>query len=211
MAVIKRGILGGFKGSVANVVGTSWKGRAVMKSKPLSVANPRTAGQVTQRNKFSAITSVASSMLPTWVKPLWDRFSGDISGYNNFVKTNIGYITSPTVLNLINWQFSKGNLFKDEIVSIEGKTVGSDEIQIVFTGDAGSNGLSSDLAYGQVIDATTGLLLGAGTAAVRGDGVVQVLLEKAATSGQTMIAVLSFIRADGSLVSDSNATSFIIS
>ena len=48
MGILKQGILGGFSGKVANVVGTSWKGIAVIKAMPLSVANPKTAGQVAQ-------------------------------------------------------------------------------------------------------------------------------------------------------------------
>ena len=85
MAKIKQGILGGFSGKVANVVGTSWKGRAVMKSQPLSVANPRTALQTEQRGKFSEI---ANSILTTFIHPVENPISGNVSGYNKFVKDN---------------------------------------------------------------------------------------------------------------------------
>lgn len=88
MAKIKQGILGGFSGKVANVVGTSWKGRAVMKSQPLSVANPRTALQTEQRGKFSQIAKLASSILTTFVQPVENPISGNVSGYNKFVKDN---------------------------------------------------------------------------------------------------------------------------
>ncbi|UNY99870.1 DUF6266 family protein [Zhouia spongiae] len=53
MAVITKGILGGISGKVGTVVGASWKGIDYIRSKPSSVANPRTEGQVNQRNKFS--------------------------------------------------------------------------------------------------------------------------------------------------------------
>lgn len=88
MAKIKQGILGGFSGKVANVVGTSWKGRAVMKSQPLSVANPRTENQVGQRNKFSKIAELASQILTQFVQPVENPISGNISGYNLFCKDN---------------------------------------------------------------------------------------------------------------------------
>lgn len=88
MAKIKQGILGGFSGKVANVVGTSWKGRAVMKSQPLSVANPRTALQTEQRGKFSEIAKLASSILTTFIQPVENPISGNVSGYNKFVKDN---------------------------------------------------------------------------------------------------------------------------
>lgn len=88
MAKIKQGILGGFSGKVASLVGTSWKGRAVMKSLPLSVANPRTESQVGQRNKFSKIAELASKILTQFVQPVENPISGNISGYNLFCKDN---------------------------------------------------------------------------------------------------------------------------
>lgn len=53
MGRIKRGILGGFHGTVGTVVGASWKGIDYMRSKAESIKNPRTRGQVTQRNRFA--------------------------------------------------------------------------------------------------------------------------------------------------------------
>lgn len=94
MAKIKQGILGGFSGKVANVVGTSWKGRAVMKSQPLSVANPRTALQTEQRGKFSEIAKLASSILTTFIQPVENPISGNVSGYNKFVKDNKSAFTA---------------------------------------------------------------------------------------------------------------------
>jgi hypothetical protein len=54
MGKISQGILGGLSGKVGNIIGGSWKGIDYIRIKPSSVANPRTKGQVNQRNKFSA-------------------------------------------------------------------------------------------------------------------------------------------------------------
>ena len=54
MGKISQGILGGISGKVGNVIGASWKGIHYLRIKPASVANPRTPGQVNQRNKFKA-------------------------------------------------------------------------------------------------------------------------------------------------------------
>ena len=54
MGKISQGILGGLSGKVGNVIGGSWKGIDYIRIKPSSVTNPRTPGQVNQRNKFSA-------------------------------------------------------------------------------------------------------------------------------------------------------------
>lgn len=88
MAVINRGILGGFSGKLGNVIGGSWKGIAIMKSQPLSVANPKSAGQVAQRTKFSKTVELASSLLGTVITPVWNSFASMMSGYNLFMQTN---------------------------------------------------------------------------------------------------------------------------
>lgn len=89
MATIKRGILGGGSGSVANVVMTAWKGVAVIKSKPLTVANPRTAAQNSQRGKFSGIVGIAQYILASILQPVWNGFAQTMSGYNMFIQKNI--------------------------------------------------------------------------------------------------------------------------
>ena len=55
MGKIKQGILGGFKGKVGTVIGSSWNGIAYMKGLPQSVRNPRTDAQVQQRNFFKEL------------------------------------------------------------------------------------------------------------------------------------------------------------
>ena len=52
MAQLRQGILGGFSGRVGRVVGSSWKGKDIMRALPTSVTNPKTKGQKSQRNKF---------------------------------------------------------------------------------------------------------------------------------------------------------------
>lgn len=110
MGIIKRGILGGFSKSVANVVGSSWKGIAYMKSKPLSVANPRTTPQVNQRSKFKGASLFFAFFLSGWVKPLWDRFSSGMSGYNAIMRQNVedfGIDGEPATTDLV---MSKGKM-----------------------------------------------------------------------------------------------------
>ena len=149
MAIIKRGILGGFSGKVGNVVGTSWKGIAVMKVKPLSVANPKTAGQVNQRGKFKHTTLAGSALLSTICKPLWDREAQQMSGYNAFVKNNINAFDKDGVLTVANFKPTLGVEVEQPISSVDipagdtavavdwlsvagnGKALGADEMQIV--------------------------------------------------------------------------------
>ena len=62
MGKIKQGILGGFKGKVGTVIGSSWNGIAYMKGLPQSVRNPRTDAQVQQRNFFKEVQGLVSQL-----------------------------------------------------------------------------------------------------------------------------------------------------
>ena len=62
MGKIKQGILGGFKGTVGTVIGSSWNGIAYMKGKPQSVRNPRTDKQTAQRIFFKEVQSLVAQL-----------------------------------------------------------------------------------------------------------------------------------------------------
>ena len=62
MGKIKQGILGGFKGKVGTVIGSSWNGISYMKGRPQSVRNPRTDAQVQQRNFFKELQGLVSQL-----------------------------------------------------------------------------------------------------------------------------------------------------
>lgn len=62
MGKIKQGILGGFKGKVGTVIGSSWNGIAYMKGLPQSVKNSKTAAQIVQREFFKEVQQLASQL-----------------------------------------------------------------------------------------------------------------------------------------------------
>ncbi len=62
MGKIKQGILGGFKGKVGTVIGSSWNGIAYMKGRPQSVKNPRTDKQTMQRTFFKEVLSLVGQL-----------------------------------------------------------------------------------------------------------------------------------------------------
>ena len=113
MGTIKQGILGGFNGKVGTVVGSSWKGTAYMKGRAQHIKNPRTAGQIYQRNAMKAIAlalrPIASTLSLTFAKS-----AGKMSGYNKAVSINykeavenVGGVPTVNYSRLI---LSKGNL-----------------------------------------------------------------------------------------------------
>lgn len=59
MGKIKQGILGGFKGKVGTVIGSSWNGIAYMKGQAQNVKNPKTPAQMIQRDFFKEVQELA--------------------------------------------------------------------------------------------------------------------------------------------------------
>jgi len=55
MGKIKSGILGGVKGKIGNVVGSSWKGIDYLKTLPASYSDAKTETQVNNRSKFLTV------------------------------------------------------------------------------------------------------------------------------------------------------------
>ena len=111
MAIIKRGILGGFSNKIGNVVGTSWKGISVMRSLPQSVHNPKTEAQEEQRTNFAVASKLGSQLLDSVIKPFWDKKAIRMSGYNLWVQKNLD-----------RWR-SLGTSYNDYILITEGAPV----------------------------------------------------------------------------------------
>lgn len=143
--VINRGILGGFSGKVANVIGGSWKGIAYMRSQPLSVSNPNTASQVAQRTAFSDTVAIAQIALTNIIKPFMDRFASSMSGFNYFVQQNIGAWVSAGVFTWANLKFSIGSLTPLSTFAVTAANA-SPNMQITWVDNSGTGtALASDV------------------------------------------------------------------
>lgn len=107
MAKLNAGILSAPRGKVAGVVGSSWKGISYVRQK-VTPANPNTAAQQLQRGKMSAAVKFAQSILAGVLIPFVSPFQKKMSGYNWFIKQNIGKITTNS--NAVNLRFTSGTL-----------------------------------------------------------------------------------------------------
>ena len=87
MGTIKKGILGGFSGKVGTVVGASWKGISYMRGQAVHTKNPRTAGQIYQRNAMKAI-ALALRPIATTLNLTFAKCSDKMSSYNKAVSVN---------------------------------------------------------------------------------------------------------------------------
>jgi len=204
MGKIKQGILGGFSGKVANVVGSSWKGIAVMKSLPLSVANPRTAAQVAQRTKFSNVTVFAALILSSIIKPLWDRFAQNMSGFNDFVSSNIDLFAASVPSPFADLIISKGKMLSTVIDTVDTDD-GSTTLDIYWIDDSGAGyKLADDNSYAIIINETTGDVGFQDVTSIRSSAVLSVAMPNEVSTGDVLHAYLSFIRADGTVCSNNS-------
>ena len=60
MAIFEQGILGGFSGKVGPVVGSTWKGKDIMKARPRTGKGSSSVKQIDQQLRFSAIAEFQS-------------------------------------------------------------------------------------------------------------------------------------------------------
>lgn len=211
MAILKQGILGGVKGKVGSVVGSSWKGIATLRSLPLSVTNPRTAAQVGNRNRFSNVVMLATTLLSAIIKPLNDRFASGMSGYNLFVQRSRACFTSEGVFVPANLILSRGKLGATDVVSVIADE-GSDIVSAHFHGEL-SNGYQSatDKAYA-VVMASNGDVLGYSAGIFsRYQGMVEVELSRDLVENESISCYISFLRADGTMCADSTYATVAVS
>ena len=208
-AVIQRGILGGFKNKIGNVVGSSWKGIATMRALPLSVANPKTAGQVTQRSYFTQATQLGSMVLVSIIKSMWDRFAQKQSGFNAFVSTNVKIIranggfaganlvfskgvVTPVLQQPAIYDISQGTLTVPFLPNLVGDALASDVVRCVLVG---TNQVTGELGFVyNFIDVRS-----------RTDSPMLNLVNMDLFANMTLRVYLTIQRQDGSKVGDSTS------
>lgn len=210
MAVIKQGILGGLSGRIGNVVGSSWKGKAVLKSRPLSVANPKSVGQVAQRGAMSQIVIVARLLLATIVQPLWNPFSQGMSGYNAFVKENIKTFTAAGFTTFADFFSQRGSLMGFDTLSISADS-GASTITTDWVNNAGiADALASDLTNIVVYNATQNYWVVSANGAERGSE-QHVVSDTVMQSSDVLHIYSGYSRTNFSKVSDSEYKTVTVS
>lgn len=215
MGIIKRGILGGVANKIGNVVGSSWKGIATLRSLPLSVANPNTLAQRNNRSTFSVMSKLGSEVLATVCQPLWNRDAKQMSGFNAYVMYNKRAFDANPVEWLLNPIMSKGNLSAP--LGNVGINDGGANLAITFdTSLINPQDSMDDIAYVQVIhqnnsDPAKPVFSAKGfiTNAKRSEGFVQVTNPFETKAGDKLVISLSFKSVDGREVA--NSSTLIIS
>lgn len=148
-AVITSGILGGGRNKVGPVVMSKWKGIDYIKSYAVP-ANPNTSAQQAVRSKFAQLVLNARQLLSSVLKPFWDPFYSDKSGFNAFISENYSKLDTNNRFQLTS-VISKGTLEGAPIdAAAYNPTTGA--LSIDWNGTTSGNGLSSDSVFGVVYD-----------------------------------------------------------
>ncbi|MDH7912331.1 DUF6266 family protein [Winogradskyella sp. SYSU M77433] len=204
MGKIPQGILGSLSGKVGSIIGGSWKGIDYIRIKPASVANPRTEGQVNQRNKFT-ITLEYLQATSDFIKVGYKAFAVKKTEFNaamSYVLNNaVGGIAPNFTIDYSLALLSRGSLSS----VLNGSTDLATPGQVTFDWDDNSaegNANATDkamvLVYNPSKKESVSILDGA-------DRTVgsQVITIPSTYAGDTVELFMAFVSADGTQVSNS--------
>jgi len=204
MGKIAQGILGGLSGKVGNIIGGSWKGIDYIRIKPSSVANPRTEGQVNQRNKFT-VTLEYLQPNKAFLKVGYKSFATKQSEFNaamSYVLNNAVTGTAPNFnVDYANALLSRGGLSGVLNPTTDLTTAG----QVSFGwGDnsAEGNANTTDKAMLLVYNPSKkdSIIILDGAIRTAGSEVVTI---PSTYAGDTVELFMAFVSADGTQVSNS--------
>ena len=175
MGKYTQGILGPFSGKVGAVVGSSWKGVNYIKSLPGPNAS-NTEAQQKQRSRFKSVVSLASSLMSSLIRPVWNLVGGKITGYNLFVKTNMpAFDESGTLVNYSDFRASMGALPLPENLNIQDDADVVSGVELSWKDDSGSGvGNADDKLHLLVMTADKVHIVN--TASVRSDQSAEITL-----------------------------------
>ncbi len=204
MGKIAQGILGGLSGKVGNIIGGSWKGIDYIRIKPSSVANPRTVGQVNQRNKFTVTLEFIQAVKP-FIQKGYKFLAVKKTAFNaamSYVLNNaIGGIEPNFNVDYANALVSRGGLSSALNPTTDLTTAG----EVTFNWDDNSaegNANTTDKAMLLVYNPSKKESMSLTDGADRTAG-SQIVAIPTTYAGDTVELFMAFITADGNQVSNS--------
>jgi hypothetical protein len=209
MAVVQNTLIGSSRGKVGGTVFTKQFGKNVLKSKPLSVANPNTDKQKDQRVSLAKTVALYRS-ISSVINQTFKSQAVGMSAFNAF--------TSKAKLNAFTYTgngqpvFKPGSLLisKGTIspVAATGKeiTIPAKSVSIDFpTTLSDASQASTDKAVIGLYNATSNTLRASVTNAMRSAGTATATFDNVGAAGDDYYVYVAFIASDGSKSSDSVA------
>lgn len=124
MAIVQNPLIGRAKKSLANATFTTWKGRNVVKGKPISVANPQSPAQVAQRTRFKGCVQFYAKNRSALSPSMW-RLAGNVTDSNR-------------------WSILNQGLFRTDVLGIDPSNVPD---LTLSTGDLDALSLENPMSY----------------------------------------------------------------
>lgn len=204
MAIVQNPIVGRASGKVSNNVFTKWKGKNVWKSKPLTVANPQTDGQLKQRSKFQFLVHLAS-LIGILIKKGFKELAIGKTEYNVFQSKNslnafLSWSGLAWVPDYSKLEISQGSLDNTSF-AVSGATNGSTSVTATFATSASGNQSTGDSAYALIITPNEAKIISGSR--MRSDGTAVFTLDTAVVTADVVHVFLFFVSADGKKSSDS--------
>jgi hypothetical protein len=205
-------LIGRSSGSIGGATATTWKGINVMKSKPMTVANPRTAGQLAQRSILKNLVFIYR-LAAAFFNVGFRQQAIRKSAYNAFASENMknGALTG-AVENRIavpaNFEPAKGTLAESSVTSANGLG-GTPNVEINYDGNISGNQLATDEAYACIVK-NDGQFLGTVMGIdAREDATTNIVTTANLITGQTYRVYLFFFQPSTGKVSNSVSTTFV--
>jgi hypothetical protein len=212
LVVTQNPIIGRSKQSMGSNTFTTYKGLNVLKTKPFSVANPKTAGQRAQRNSLALLVELYR-MFKVLFNIGFKQAANPLSPYNWFVKTNLPNAVDSADPDAPKLDFQNLMIAKGSLPSTDIDTITADESlgTVVITWDSTLSSpdfSNTDKAYALIFNEATQAPLGVSIGVVpRSAGTLSITSTTPMTAGDIVHVYLFFVAADGSQVSDSETDS----
>jgi len=154
MAILQNGILSTTTGKIGNVVGSTWRGKNVLKTHNPAPRNPRTVKQTAQRNIFSIVVAFITSML---------YFVRAVNVYSKVNLPAYNIAVSETIKNVKNLSLDPATLTLQNVVPfahsdfeliVDLDTFSASEI---FVTNVGGISITADLSFHIIMRSANGL------------------------------------------------------
>lgn len=214
-AVVQNPLIGKSRQKMGGAVFSTWKGINVLKTKPLTVANPNTPAQQLQRAKLSLAVETYRKQAGI-INEGFAKEAIKQSAYNAFVSDMIknaitGADAASVAVDWANLDVAKGTMSPTVLDSVTA-TDGSANIDFTYpTAATGVGQSATDTLRIAAFNSTTGDFCITNPTDPRSIGSDSFDMSNPVSSGDSLYVYLFFVSADGSMVSDSTVTNVVVS
>jgi hypothetical protein len=201
MGIFSKGLFGAFRGKVGSIVGSTWKGVEVVRSKPAARKGNFSADQLQQQAKFSLMIKFLRPLSPL-LNQAYGATAVQMTGINKAFAYNImnavAGVYPAFTINYPKIQLGQGNLTEAELPAASSAAAG--KLSINWTDNSGNGSAqAADIAFIAIYCEDLNRWFYKQNAAARSDGAVA--LDVPAFSGKKVQTYLGFVSAKGKQVS----------